>query len=141
MLELLIVVGIIGLLLVLIAPAFTTIKGGTDVTSAAYTIQGVLDTARTYAKANNTYTWVGFFAEFVLELNAPTGAEFMMAIVASKDGTDAYTEAPTMLYLDGCQTKQCDSGRQDDNARQCSSIGDYGRTAKRLANVNSTESR
>ena len=59
LLELLIVVGIIGLLMVLIAPAFTTIKGGTDVTSAAYTIKGVLDTARTYAKANNTYTWVG----------------------------------------------------------------------------------
>ncbi len=56
LLELLIVVGIIGLLLVLMAPAFTYIKGGTDVTSAAYTIKGVLDTARTYAKANNTYT-------------------------------------------------------------------------------------
>src|SRR5262245_10160967 len=63
LLELLIVVGIVGLLLVLIAPAFRTIKGGTDVTSAAYTIKGVLDTARTYAKANNTYAWVGFFEE------------------------------------------------------------------------------
>ena len=63
LLELLIVVGIMALLLVLIAPAFTTIKGGTDVTSAAYTIKGVLDTARTYAKANNTYTWVGFCEE------------------------------------------------------------------------------
>src|SRR5215470_9413558 len=51
LLELLIVVGIIGLLMALVAPAFTTIKGGTDVTSAAYTIKGVLDTARTYAKA------------------------------------------------------------------------------------------
>ena len=60
LLELLIVVGIIATLLVLMAPAFTYIKGGTDVTSAAYTIKGVLDTARTYAKANNTYTWVGF---------------------------------------------------------------------------------
>src|SRR5262245_29560761 len=60
LLELLIVVGIIGLLLVLIAPAFTTIKGASDVTAAAYTIKGVLDTARTYAKANNTYAWVGF---------------------------------------------------------------------------------
>src|SRR5438477_7803057 len=60
LLELLIVVGIIGLLLVLIAPAFTTIKGAGDVTSAAYTIKGALDTARTYAKANNTYTWVNF---------------------------------------------------------------------------------
>ena len=61
LLELLIVVGIIATLLVLMAPAFTYIKGGTDVTSAAYTIKGVLDTARTYAKANNTYTWVGFY--------------------------------------------------------------------------------
>jgi len=58
--ELLVVIGIIGLLLVLIAPAFTSIKNGTDVTDAAYTIKGVLDTARTYAKANNTYTWVNF---------------------------------------------------------------------------------
>src|ERR1044071_7014452 len=65
LLELLIVMGIIGLLLVLIAPAFTTIKGSTDVTSAACTIKGVLDTARTYAKANNTYTWVGFYEEDV----------------------------------------------------------------------------
>src|SRR5215510_14462486 len=61
--ELLIVVGIVAMLMVLIAPAFTTIKGGRDVTSAAYTIKGVLDTARTYAKANNTYTWVGFYEE------------------------------------------------------------------------------
>src|SRR5882762_6833374 len=65
LLELLIVVGIIGLLMVLLAPAFTTIKGGSDVTSAAYTIKGVLDTARTYAKANNTYVWVGFYEESV----------------------------------------------------------------------------
>src|SRR5262249_13686406 len=60
LLELLIVIGIIALLFVLIVPAFTYIKGGTDVTSAAYTVKGVLETARTYAKANNTYTWVGF---------------------------------------------------------------------------------
>src|SRR5262249_53678365 len=72
--ELLIVVGIIGLLLVLIAPAFTTIKGGTDVTSAAYTVKSVLDTARTYAKANDTYSWVGFYEEDVSQpsTNPPT---------------------------------------------------------------------
>src|SRR6266853_5451626 len=63
LIELLVVISIMALLLVLIAPAFTYIKVGTDVTSAAYTIKGVLDTARTYAKANNTYTWVGFFEE------------------------------------------------------------------------------
>jgi len=84
LLELLIVMGIIALLLVLIAPAFTTIKSGTDVTSAAYTVKGVLDTARTYAKANNTYTWVGFFEEDISSAtpgSAGTG-RLVMSIVA-----------------------------------------------------------
>src|SRR5437867_2986966 len=94
LLELLIVVGIIGLLLVLIAPAFTYIKGGTDVTSAAYTIKGVLDTARTYAKANNTYTWVGFFEEDVSQssTNPATAGpgRIVISIVASKDGSNVY---------------------------------------------------
>jgi type II secretory pathway pseudopilin PulG len=95
LLELLIVVGIIGLLLVLLAPAFTTIKGGTDVTSAAYTIQGVLDTARTYAKANNTYTWVGFFEEDAPPQSGPVAVpgigRVVMSIVASTGGTMLYT--------------------------------------------------
>ncbi len=65
LLELLVVIGIIAILMVLIAPAFTTIKAGNDVTSAAYTIKGVLDQACTYAKTNNTYTWVGFYEEDV----------------------------------------------------------------------------
>ena len=84
LIELLIVVGIIGLLLVLIAPAFTYIKGGTDVTSAAYTIKGVLDTARTYAKANNTYTWVGFYEEDVSSTTPGTRGvgRIVMEIVA-----------------------------------------------------------
>src|SRR5881396_936185 len=95
LLELLIVVGIVALLMVLIAPAFTYIKGGTDVTSAAYTIKGVLDTARTYAKANNTYTWVGFYEENVSQPSISHGSDpctgcvgrLVMSIVASKDGT------------------------------------------------------
>src|SRR5436190_8478132 len=95
LLELLVVVGIIGLLMVLIAPASTYIKGGTDVTSAAYTIKGVLDTARTYAKANNTYTWVGFFEEDSPPPASPSAiagtGRVVMSIVASKDGTMLYT--------------------------------------------------
>jgi prepilin-type N-terminal cleavage/methylation domain-containing protein len=94
--ELLVVIGIIGVLLVLIAPAFTTIKGGTDVTSAAYTIKGVLDTARTYAKANNTYTWVGFYEENVENTASPNSSSpsigrVIMSVVASKDGTNIAT--------------------------------------------------
>src|SRR5438552_3720803 len=95
LLEMLVVMGIIAILMVLVAPAFTTIKGGTDVTSAAYTIKGVLDTARTYAKANNAYTWVGFLEENVsnpLSPNpdAPAIGRLVMSIVASKDGTTVY---------------------------------------------------
>jgi prepilin-type N-terminal cleavage/methylation domain-containing protein len=94
LLELLIVMGIIGILLVLIAPAFTTIKSGTDVTSAAYTVKSVLDAARTYAKANDTYTWVGFYEEDVSQpsTNPPTlgTGRLVMSIVASKDGTKVY---------------------------------------------------
>jgi type II secretory pathway pseudopilin PulG len=95
LLELLIVIGIIGVLLALIAPAVTYIKGGNDVTSAAYTIKDVLDTARTYATANNTYTWVGFFEEDAPDpsqtpANSGTG-RIVMSIVASKDGTMIYT--------------------------------------------------
>jgi type II secretory pathway pseudopilin PulG len=95
LLELLIVVGIIGLLMVLLAPAFTTIKGGTDVKSAAYTIKGVLDTARTYAKANNTYTWVGFFEEdgsipSASPTATPGNGRIVISTVASKDGSEVY---------------------------------------------------
>jgi type II secretory pathway pseudopilin PulG len=92
LLELLIVIGIIGFLLVLIVPAFTTIKSSGDVTSAAYTIKGVLDTARTYAKANNTYTWVGFAGSIGPNTNpdAITG-QVELAIIASKDGTKLWS--------------------------------------------------
>ena len=107
LLELLIVVGIIALLMVLIAPAFTTIKGGTDVASAAYTIKGVLDTARTYAKANNTYTWVGFFEENVANPaspnpDTPAVGRIIISIVASKNGTMLYTgNLASSVTLDG----------------------------------------
>src|SRR5438093_6033952 len=96
LLELLIVVGIMAILLVLIAPAFTYIKGGTDVTSAAYTIKSVLDTARTYAKTNDTYAWVGFYEENVANPASPNSdtpavGRLIMSIVASKHGTLLYT--------------------------------------------------
>ncbi len=106
LLELLIVLSIIGILLVLLAPAFTSLKGGTDVTSAAYTIKGVLDTARTYAKANNTYTWVGFYEEDVSQpsvIPAPNPVcpgcvgRLVMSIVASKDGTKVYDANSTSI--------------------------------------------
>jgi type II secretory pathway pseudopilin PulG len=116
LLELLIVIGIIALLLVLIAPAFTSLKSAGDVTSAAYTIKGVLDNARTYAKANNTYTWVGFLEENVSNPSSPNTdtpavGRVIVSVVASKDGTTVYdpnnltTIDPTRLIQVGKLTK------------------------------------
>jgi type II secretory pathway pseudopilin PulG len=96
LLELLVVIGIIGLLLVLIAPAFTYMKNGSDFTNAVYGIQDVLENARTYAKANNTYVFVGF-AEVDSSVDSSASPQvttgstpygrIAVAVVASKDGT------------------------------------------------------
>jgi prepilin-type N-terminal cleavage/methylation domain-containing protein len=94
--ELLIVVGIIGLLLVLIAPAFTSMKSESDFTSAVNGIRDVLENARTYAKANRTYVFVGLAeadssVDSGVSPQVTTGVtpygRVAVAVVASKDGT------------------------------------------------------
>src|SRR6266403_1965958 len=94
LIELLVVIGIMILLTALLTPAFTSLKSAGDVTSAAYTIKGVLEQARTYAMANHTYTWVGFYEEDVSRSStnpatAGTG-RLVLSIVASRDGTTVY---------------------------------------------------
>jgi Tfp pilus assembly protein FimT len=94
LIELLVVMGIMTLLMVLIAPAFTNLKGSGDLTNAAYTISGALEQARSYALGNNTYVWVGFFEETVSQdSTSPATAgigRVVISIVASKDGTIVY---------------------------------------------------
>lgn len=92
LLELMVVTAIMILVAAFIAPAVTSLKGAGDVTSAAYTIKGVLEQARTYAMANNTYAWVGFFEE---DASSSTPAiagngRLVMSVVASTDGTNIY---------------------------------------------------
>jgi type II secretory pathway pseudopilin PulG len=106
LIELLIVTGIIALLMVLVIPAFTNIKSGGDVTGAAYTIKGVLDQARTYAMANNTYAWVGFYEENTTA-TSPTNTSpaysghgrLVIAAIYSIDGTKIFqdTDSPASL--------------------------------------------
>jgi type II secretory pathway pseudopilin PulG len=92
--ELMVVIAIIIIVAAFIAPAFTNLKSAGDVTDAAYTIKGVLEQARNYAMANNTYTWVGFYEEATTAAT-PTNApppypgkgRLLLATVASKDGT------------------------------------------------------
>jgi len=104
LLELLIVIGLIAILLVLVGPAFTTMKSGSDVTSAIYEVKGVLENARAYAKTNHSYVFVGF-AEVDSSIDASVSPQIStgdtpygrvaVAVVASKDGTSQYHYATT----------------------------------------------
>ena len=100
--ELLVVIAIISILAALTIPAISGIKGGTDVTSAAYSIAGILDQARAYAMANNTYVWVGI-AEVDVSVNSSTSPQVAgngrvaIAAVASRDGTRGYDASSTSL--------------------------------------------
>ena len=93
-LELLVVTAIIGVLMVLVTPAFKGIKSAGDVTDAASRIRGALEEARNYAMANNTYVWVGFYEEDTTAITPtniappyPGKGRVILAAVASKDGT------------------------------------------------------
>ena len=104
--ELLLVLGITALLLILVAPGFTSIKTGNDVATAAYTITGALEQARNYAMANNTYTWVGFYEEDATA-SAPTNTtppytgrgRVLIATVFSIDGTKIFEDADPIAKL------------------------------------------
>jgi len=93
--ELLVVTAIIGSLMVLVAPAFTSSKSAGDVTNAAYTIKDALEQARNCAMANNTYVWIGFYEEDGSAPSAtptatPGTGRLVISIAASKDGTTVY---------------------------------------------------
>lgn len=94
LLELMVVIAIIAILMTLIVPAFTGRKSADDVTNAAYAVKGVLEQARTHAKANNTYTWIGFYEEdgsvtSTTPATAGTG-RVVIATIASKTGLQGF---------------------------------------------------
>ena len=91
------VLGVVTLLLGLIVPAVTSVKGGRDTMAAAYDLTGQLETARNYAISNHTYTWIGFYEQAYGNSSAPTSAAMpaypgvghvTIGIVYSKDGTN-----------------------------------------------------
>ena len=94
LIELLVVTSIISVLLALVVPAFTSVNTGRQMKWSAYGVESALETARAYAKANNTYTWVGFYEEDASKAStspatAGTG-RVIVSVVASKDGTSMY---------------------------------------------------
>src|SRR5438874_10304381 len=115
LIELLVVIGIMILLTVLLTPAFTNLRNAGDVTSAAYTIKGVLEQARTYAMANSTYTWVGLYEEDASQpsTNPPTPGvgRLVISAVASKDGTTIYSGTLTSPATELDPTKLIQIGK------------------------------
>ena len=92
--ELIVVAALISTLMVLVAPAFTGVKGAGDVTSAAYTIKDALEQARTYAMAYKTYVWIGFYEEPAGQPSTnpatPGTGRIVISTIASADGTTVY---------------------------------------------------
>ena len=90
--EMLGVMTIAAILLGLIAPAVVQIGGGRDLTRHAYDISGLLEEARAYAKANSTYTWVGFYEEAADQTAGTAGVgRIIVSVVASKDASTLFT--------------------------------------------------
>jgi hypothetical protein len=62
----------------------------------------MLGQARTYAKANNTYTWIGFAGS----VGSTITGQVSIAIVASQDGTNLWTANPTITSLPAASLTQ-----------------------------------
>jgi prepilin-type N-terminal cleavage/methylation domain-containing protein len=113
LIELLIVMGIIAALMVLAVPAFTNLKGAGDVATAAETVAGTLAQARTYAIANSTYTWFGFYEEAASAI-APTNVpppysgkgRLVLAVVRSLDGTSIFDNSDPAAPLPASRIAQ-----------------------------------
>ena len=87
-------------LLALVVPAFTQVNAARVVTNATYTVAGTLENARAYAKANNTYTWVGFYEERAVSSGTADVGRVIVSAVASRDATALYASTdpdPTAL--------------------------------------------
>jgi hypothetical protein len=86
---------IIVLIIGLAGPAFNALKSANDVNKSVYDIAGVLQVARSYAMANNTYVYAGI-EEVSAGLDASVSPQVSgtgrvgLAIVATKDGTRGY---------------------------------------------------
>jgi prepilin-type N-terminal cleavage/methylation domain-containing protein len=113
LIELLVVMGIIAALMVFVVPAFTNLKGAGDVTAAAETVAATLAQARTYAIANSTYTWVGFYEE-APGAKMPTAApppypgkgRLVLAVVRSLDGTSIFNNGDPAAVLPASRIAQ-----------------------------------
>lgn len=88
--ELMAVVGLVAMLAVFLVPGMSSVGQGREAASAAVEIAGLLEQARAYAMAKNTYVWVGFAEEDASQPPrvpmAQGGGRVVISIVASRNG-------------------------------------------------------
>ncbi len=105
LIELLTVIAVMTVLAALAFPAFSSMASAGSMTSASYAISGAIQSARAYAMAHDTYTWLGFYEEDGSQSSsnpatAGTG-RVILSLVASADGTMIYSSSSTPpLYID-----------------------------------------
>ena len=94
LIELAVVMVIFGVIVVLTAPAFNEFANSGNVTRATHEIAGTLESARSYAMANHTYVWVGFFEEDGSRASTSPAVSgtgrIILSVAASRDGTLIY---------------------------------------------------
>lgn len=83
LIELLTVIGVMAILVSVAGPTVSSISKGSQMNQALTEVGGLLEEARQYAIAKNTYVWVAFN-------DTPDGIDdqLKVAILASKSGTD-----------------------------------------------------
>lgn len=91
-----------GLLFALSGPLVSALKGAGDLGKASGDIQGILEQARAYAMANNTYVYAGLQEVDVVKAQAGTPTvtgvgRVALGVVASTTGMRPYTNAPSAL--------------------------------------------
>jgi len=90
--ELLVVIGIMGLVLALVAPAFSSLQTAGQLAKVASDIQGTLELAKAHAMANNTYVYVGIREyDGVSATNSDGIGKIVVAVMSTKDGTRSGT--------------------------------------------------
>jgi type II secretory pathway pseudopilin PulG len=97
LIELALITAIAAVIIALLAPTFGNLKNANDLTNAAYQIKAVLRHARTFARVNNTYAWVGLYEEngAIPSSYPPTpgAGRLIVSSVASTDGSLIYGSA------------------------------------------------
>ena len=94
--EMLTVMAIIVVLLTILAPVVTSVSTSRTLANAGGDIASTLEQARTYAMANNTYVYVGFFEADAtqsagLRPQSPGTGRVYVGAIATRDGTNGYS--------------------------------------------------